>query len=277
MAEKDALREELARLATLEDERIDLAGVALTLAALHLETPRLEEAYTHLDEIVADLAGLAAEAVQPEEKAAALTEVLAVRWGYAGDDEDYDNLDNGNLIRVIERRRGLPVALGILWIHAGRSQGWSIEGLSFPAHFLLRIEDDSGRRVIIDPFHAGRLVDAAGLRELLKTFAGTAAELEPAHYAPVGNRDILLRLQNNNKLRLLRGGRLEEALEIVEEMLLFAPEELLLWREAGMIHVRLGNTRAAIAALEQFVARAPNGAMRTRAVMLLRDLRERLH
>ena len=42
---------------------------------------------------------------------------------YRGDEETYDDLDNANLMRVIERRKGLPVALGILYLYAARSQG----------------------------------------------------------------------------------------------------------------------------------------------------------
>ncbi|WP_457824685.1 transglutaminase family protein, partial [Staphylococcus aureus] len=45
-------------------------------------------------------------------RAAALAELLAGQHGYSGDTETYDDLANANLIRVIERRKGLPVALG---------------------------------------------------------------------------------------------------------------------------------------------------------------------
>jgi len=55
---------------------------------------------------------------------AALTQVMAEEHGYGGDRQHYDDLQNANLIRVIDRRRGLPVALGILYLHAARAQGW---------------------------------------------------------------------------------------------------------------------------------------------------------
>ena len=142
-------------------------------------------------------------------------------------------------MRVIDRRKGLPVALGILYIHAGRAQGWDVAGLGFPGHFLIRLERD-GERLILDPFNEGRVCAAAELRDLLKSTAGSEAELDPSHYATVSDREILLRLQNNIKLRRLQAGDMEGALACTEDMLRIAPDEATQWRDAMVMHQRLG-------------------------------------
>jgi regulator of sirC expression with transglutaminase-like and TPR domain len=266
------IRETLGHLAGLPDAEIDLAGTALALAGLD-QPADLEPYRRHLDELAADARGLAEAGADP---VAALNGAIVGRHRYAGDERDYDNLDNANLMRVIDRRRGLPVTLGILYIHVARRLGWTMHGLAFPSHFLVRLDGAPGR-AILDPFHGGRVLDAVALRDLLKTVAGEAAELKPVHYRAVGNRDILLRLQNNIKLRLLRNGELRRALGVVEGTLLFAPSEALLWREAGMLHLRLDDIPAAIASLEQFVARTGNSGARHRTTALLQELRSRLH
>jgi regulator of sirC expression with transglutaminase-like and TPR domain len=204
-----------------------------------------------------------------------LTGVIADRYGYRGDTLTYEDLQNANLMRVIDRRKGLPVALGILYIHAARAQGWDAAGLAFPGHFLLRLAE-GGQSLIIDPFHEGRARDAAALRELLKTIAGSAAELEPAHYAEASDRDVLLRLQNNLKQRLLQGRRFEEALGVIEGMLLFAPDHAALWQEAGLVNAECGNLRAAMDALERALALCGDEAQRHRTAMLLQQLKARL-
>ena len=61
---------------------------------------------------------------------------------------------------------GLPVALGILCIHAVRAQGWEMAGLNFPGHFLLRIEH-LGQRAILDPYRKCAPQSASDLRALL--------------------------------------------------------------------------------------------------------------
>src|SRR4029077_16348765 len=139
----------------------------------------------------------------PEDMAQVLSEVICGEFRYCGDEETYDDLDNANLMRVIERRKGLPVALGILYLTVARSQGWAAAGLNFPGHFLIRLESRDGRRAIIDPFHEGRVLETPASRQLLKVVSGQAGELEASHYKAVSNRDILLRLQNNVKTRRL--------------------------------------------------------------------------
>src|SRR5262249_58123757 len=99
-----------------------------------------------------------------------------------------------------------------------------MEGLAFPGHFMVRLEED-GRRRIIDPFHEVRVREAAELRELLKSTAGQAAELTPAHYADVSDRAVLLRLQNNVKLRLVQTRQMEPALIAIQTMTLFPPHQ----------------------------------------------------
>jgi len=50
-----------------------------------------------------------------------------------------------------------------------------------------------------------------------------------------------------------------------------------LWHEAGMLHLHLGNLRAAAAALEQYVVRADDGVARHRAAAVLQQLRTQLN
>lgn len=271
------IRADLSRLAGLPDEALDIGEAALALAALaRPERPR-DPYRRFLAELAAETQALAGTAGDAEARAAALAEVVAGRYRFAGDSRDYDELENANLMRVIDRRRGLPVTLGILCIQVGRACGWPMHGLAFPLHFLVRLDGADGRRVILDPFHGAQRLGAAELRALLKTVTGHAAELEPAHYAPVGNRDVLLRLQNNVKFRQLRTAQLAQALDTVEAMLLFAPCQPALWREAGLMHMRLGDKRSAIAALEQFLARTTNTQARHRTSVLLQELRGQLH
>ncbi len=249
----DAIREALEQAGRCGDDDIPLADTALALAAVGRPRVPLDRYRAHLDRLGAEVGDVVGEAedADAQSAAAALRAVMAERYGYRGDDDTYDDLQNASLIRVIDRRKGLPVALGILYIHVARAQGWQMVGLNFPGHFMVRLEVGAGR-VILDPFHAGIVRPAAQLRDLLKTVSGDKAELKPEHYAPVSDREILLRLQNNIKLRHLRQQRLDDALEVIEAMLLIAPEEPWLWRECGILSAKNGNRVAAIAALERF-------------------------
>jgi len=260
------------------DNGFDLAGAALALAALdHPEVP-LAPYRKHLHEIVRDVATAFVKDAGGTPLArciGALNATIRDRHGYQGDRLTYDDLDNANLIRVIDRRKGLPIALGILYMHAARAQGWAVSGLAFPGHFLLRIDHD-GERAIIDPFEEGRQHDAGALRALLRTMQGADATLTPAHYAPVSDREVLLRLQNNVKLRLMQLRETAQAAAAADAMLLFAPAVQVLWRDAGLLHAEAGNLTAAVEALETYLERETGETARRETAKLLQQLRQGL-
>ena len=272
----------LAALASMPDEAIDLAEAALALSALgrRVADPAhdLKPYRQHLSDVASAVGGAHADSRTDSHggRITALNDVLLGMYGYHGDTETYEDLDNADLARVIDRRKGLPVTLGIMYLHAARAQGWRAAGLGFPGHFLIRIEGD-GEAAVVDPFHAGRVLDAAALREMLKAMAGLDAELETAHRQPVSNRDVLLRLQNNIKARCLERGDVARALQTVEAMVLFAPETSYLWRDAGVLNAKLGHYRGALRALERYLAQSGAGPDRDEAEQLLSHVRAGLN
>ena len=266
----------LRAVGTLADEEIDLADAALLLGALDMPNVSLKRYRDHVERLAGDVSALARAGEPLERRRRHLNAVLYDAHGYAGDAETYDAPENANLLQVIDRKVGLPVSLGILYIQAARAQGWVVDGLAFPGHFLVRM-DEGDRRVIVDPFHWGQLLEADHLRGLLKQFRGADAELEPSHYAPVGNRAILLRLQNNIKSRALQASDGARGAAILERMLLIAPEAGGLWHELGMVRARLGTIKGAVEALERSLACPLPEAARSRVEAALASLTTSLH
>ena len=246
-----APRDALDAIGLLPDSEIDLADAALALAAV----------------------------IGPDDLAAqgaALAELLAIRHGYRGDSDTYEDLANANLIRVIERRQGLPVTLGILWLHAAHAAGWGAHGIDFPGHFLVGLEG-ARTQMVLDVFNGGLPLDARELRALLKRVEGTKAELRPGLLVPMSARAVLLRLQNNIKMRRLRAPDLAGALACAEDMLRIAPDEAPLWRETALMHQRLDQVSAALRCYERFLDLVPQGDAATRARAAMEELRSRLN
>lgn len=265
----------------IPDGELDIAATALQFARIDAPEADWPSALAHLSEIArAAVNGAAADpradAGDPARRAMLLAGLLHGRFGYAGDSETYDAPANANLLQVIERRRGLPVALGLLWLHAAEAAGWAAHGLDFPGHFLIGLEGPQGQAVV-DPFQGGHMLEAPALRALLKQMAGAQAEMQPGMLSPVGKRDVLLRLQNNLKLRRLSAGDLDGALRAAEDMLRMAPAVAPLWREVALMHQRLDHIGAALHCLERFLALVPEGDAAHRARALAVELRQRLH
>jgi regulator of sirC expression with transglutaminase-like and TPR domain len=106
---------------------------------------------------------------------------------------------------------------------------------------------------------------------------GEGAELRPGLLRPMGKREVLLRLQNNIKLRLLKAGALPAALACTEDMLRLAPDAAPLWREAGLMNQRMERIGAALACFDRFLALAPEGEAAARIRALAAELRQRLN
>ncbi|MFQ5765250.1 MAG: transglutaminase family protein, partial [Rhodospirillales bacterium] len=195
------IRQRLTAIGESADGDIDLAEAALVLAAVDRPGVPLEPYRRHLERMVADVRAYAGGTEPPADLALrieSLVQVIAQRYGYGGTEEVFDDLDAANLMRVVDSRSGLPVVIGILFIHVARALRWPIAGLDFPGRFLVRIEADGARR-ILDPFDGGRVLEPRDLRDMFKAVAGAHVELTPDHYRVMGNRDILLRLQQNIK------------------------------------------------------------------------------
>ena len=205
-----------------------------------------------------------------------LAAVLHGRMGFSGDTRTYDDLANANLIRVIERRQGLPVALGILWLHAAEAAGWGAHGVDFPGHFLVAMEGARGQ-ALVDVFGGGASLAAPDLRTLIKRVEGERAELRPGLLRPMTRRGVLLRLQNNIKLRRLRAGAIEAALTCTQDMLLLCPDNAVLWREAGLMNRRLDRIGAALQCLDRSLELEPQGEAAERTRSVVEELRHRLN
>ena len=269
------LERALDALLTDPSDAIDVAEAALLFAALDRPRVGLARYRDQLRDLVA-AAGALDNCASADAAAQRMVEALAKGLGFRGDDLTYDDLQNANLIRVLDRRKGLPVALGILYIHVGRAHGWQITGINFPSHFLVSVEGKRGR-ALVDPF-AGRVLESASdVRAFLKAVAGKDAELSPDQLAPMSDRSVLLRLQNNIKARLASQEKFADAARVATRMLRLAPLSWQLAREAALLHARAGSYRAAQALLNGFAARAPDAADRAAAEKLASKLAQALH
>lgn len=274
-------RTHLESLGALPDPEIDLADAALALAALDQPGVSVDRYRNHLKKTGEDVAMRFAElrsagaADDADTRLAALKHTLVDKNGYDGDSRSYDDLQNASLMRVIDRRRGLPITLSILYIHAARAQGWTAYGLELPGHFVCRL-DHEGQRLIFDPFNACNKLEAADLRALVKKALGQNAELSARYFEPASSRAILIRLQNNIKFRQIAAEDYEGALRTVETMRLIDPAEFRLLLDAGVLYARTHQTRAAIDTLEEYIKLAPADRDRHEAALLVQELRKEL-
>ncbi|MET3826448.1 regulator of sirC expression with transglutaminase-like and TPR domain [Sphingomonas sp. PvP055] len=239
--------DDLVRLGLVDDDEIILDEAALALALL--DHPETDDApYLDLFQAITEAleeAAATASAAEPdsEEQAELLAQVIGGAFGFLGDRDTYDDSANADLIRVLDRRRGLPVSLSILYVSAARRMGWMANALDVPGHVLVLIGDEAAP-IMIDPFRGGERVSQEQLVTLLKAMhpgEGPAVR----HVAAMPNRAVLVRLLLNQAKRAEAAGQGRRALTLFERMTVMAPAYPHAWWELARLQLVDGDIPAA--------------------------------
>lgn len=194
-----------------------------------------------------------------EKGVAILADHLYRVLGFRGDDQTYGDPRNSRIDEVIARRRGIPITLAIVFLGLAKRRGVTARGVSFPGHFLVRVErDDGGPPLVLDPFHGGRPMEHADLVRLLRRATGPSARLEPKHLEPASVRAILVRVLQNLKAAHLARGAWAHALVAVSRIVALMPREPSPLRERGMLQAQLGAAAGAREDLERYLTLAPD-------------------
>lgn len=251
------MNDDIIELGLLDDSAIVLDEAALALAAA--DHPEVDLAPYHelLVDIAEHLAEAGSEADSARQRADVLAVTLAETFGFAGDRADYDAPENADLIRVIDRRLGLPVSLSILYVSAARRVGWHADALDVPGHVLALVGDDTAP-VVIDPFRGGAKVNPEQLAALMTR--GHPGE-RPAvqQVATMPDRAVLVRLLANQATRAEAGGLGRRALTLYERMTSFAPAYPHPWWERARLELadgRVADARRSLTAMLE-VTREP--------------------
>jgi regulator of sirC expression with transglutaminase-like and TPR domain len=261
------------QIVSQEDERIDLARAALLIAAE--EYPRLNiERYKDQLDIFADIArARAAEAVDAEDMIAALNETLFTDLGFRGNREHYYDPRNSFLNEVIDRRRGIPITLTVVYMEVARRIGLAVKGVGLPGHFIAKHTSDT-RELFIDPFHGGRLLGEFGCAELLMEMSGGRIKLDPAHLGAVTNKQILTRMLSNLLSIYAGASDHSRALWVVERILILMPDSASHIRDRGLLLAALGDHKEAAAELEHYLELQPQAADRESVRKQINAIRE---
>ncbi|MFF9057727.1 tetratricopeptide repeat protein [Streptomyces sp. NPDC014882] len=219
-------------------ERPDLSLLCLLVGAAADRT--LDEA--GMDGAQVDLDALAGRVPfrpgGPLAWAAALRELLGERLGFGGSAADYERLESSLLHRVLERRRGLPILLSVVWIEVARRAGAPVYGVALPGHFVVGFGPRE-EQVLVDPFDGGRVLTGRDA-ELLVT-GTTGSPLEPSMLEPAGTLDVVRRiLRNVRAWAAVRPERSDVALWAVELALLLPSHPARLRYERGQLLVQRG-------------------------------------
>ncbi|WP_421933533.1 transglutaminase family protein [Phenylobacterium sp.] len=236
---------------------------AAIACALHEDPSRDAQAARDLGEVGVDRLTQRLASESPEE---ALAEAMAGDLGLGGDLFTYEHPDNADILAVAERRKGLPVALGVYYLHVSRRCGLSVQGVDFPGHFLLRIETQEGP-LALDPYAEGRVVLPSELtrRALHAGLTPNVADRLDRLMAPAPDRAVLIRLQNNIFARASAAGDFARAERAALRRALLDPLDHRPWLDVAAAREGQGALAGALQALAQASSLDGGAALAARA------------
>jgi regulator of sirC expression with transglutaminase-like and TPR domain len=146
-----------------------------------------------LDDLSARCRELIAEPLSVREKCRVINRVLFHENGFRGNLEHYTDPLNSFLPIVLERRKGIPLSLSIVYLLVAQRLGIDLEPVGMPGHFMVGcyLEDAP---LFIDPFEQGAFRTPQEVFALMK-----AGPIVPriSDLAPTTVREVLCRSCRN--------------------------------------------------------------------------------
>jgi len=222
--DKQSARKLFTEIVRKNPEEIDLPKAALLIAAE--EYPALSiEAYLNklsdLGDKVADrVAGQAGEDV----RISALHDFLFLEYGLRGNSEDYYDPRNSFLNEVLDRRKGIPITLCLVYKEIAKRIGLRMDAIGLPGHLVLRYES-GGTQSYVDPFNPAHKMDLDGCHELVRQVYQREVELSQEQLSPIDNRQYLVRILNNLSGIYRRLGDFRRGLLALERIAILSPAD----------------------------------------------------
>ncbi|RDH81638.1 MAG: hypothetical protein DIZ80_16340 [endosymbiont of Galathealinum brachiosum] len=201
------------------DNDISLAKAALMIARLEYPELDIDDYLSKIHNIAEEINNRLPATANAAEILKQLNHVLFIEKGYEGNSTSYYDPRNSFLNDVIERKLGIPISLSILYIELGNALGLPLSGVSFPGHFLVKLEISDGA-IVLDPYFGGISLNEEDIEERLREYYGSKLNKSRAQgvLASSTNKEIVLRVMRNLRNLYLQEENWTKALPLADIM-----------------------------------------------------------
>jgi regulator of sirC expression with transglutaminase-like and TPR domain len=248
--------------ASLVQSDLDFPLLEAAISIAHDEYPELDVqgVLGEVDQLLARIRRRIPSDAVPLQKLRLLNQFFFRDLAFGANANDYYDPDNSFVHALLKTRRGIPIALAVLWMELAQGVGLTVRGVAFPGHFLVRVDLPLGQAVI-DPLD-GKSLSREVLVERLEPFRRRTGHTDDAE-APLGlflktapSRDIIARMLHNLKEIYRAQQDWQRMLATQERLIVLLPESWSEYRDRGLAHAELGNTEQALADLECYLVHA---------------------
>ncbi|MCE2413615.1 transglutaminase family protein [Candidatus Poribacteria bacterium] len=265
--------------ANLNSTEVELATGALLIAQSEYRELNIENYLHQLDEMADTVRERIQETTLPEAHITVLNQYLFQEKGFTGNTDNYYALGNNFLNFVLDKKTGIPITLGVVYIEVGRRAGLPLVGVNFPGHFLVRYQREH-LDILLDVFENGSFMCEDALQTKLQETHGDSVPLESSMLVEATDKEILARILRNLTRAYTLLENYDKALTAAERITWLLPNVAADYRLLGYLHYKNHAYSEGIAAFEtylQLTNAPPDATAVERNIQHLQKLLSRLN
>ena len=245
------------------DAEFPLLEAAVSLAQDEYPALDVQQVLGEVDQLLARLKRRVPVDAAQLQKLRALNQFFFRDLSFRANVNNYYDPDNSYLNVVLRTRCAIPISLAVLWLELAQGMGLSARGVSFPGHFMVKVNLPKGQ-VVIDPLD-GQSLSREQLAERLEPFrrsSGLVDEFE----VPLGlylqaapPREIVARMLRN--LKEIHGSQEDwpRMVLVLDRLIVLMPLVWAEYRDRGLAHAEMGHTALAVRDLETYLSKVEEG------------------
>jgi regulator of sirC expression with transglutaminase-like and TPR domain len=263
------------------DADFALLEAAVSLAQDEYPDISVQQVLGEIDQLLARLTRRLPADAGPLQKLRTLNQFVYRDLNFAGNFNNYTDPDNSFVHVVLRTRLAIPISMAVIWLELAQGIGLKARGVSFPGHFMVKVNLSEGQ-VVIDPL-TGQSMSREELAERLEPFRRMNGLIDEQE-VPLGlylqaapPRDIIARMLHNLKEIHAAQEDWPRLIAVLDRLIVLMPLAWSEYRDRGLAHAEAGHPGHALEDLETYLANA--GAVSDHAAITARaaELRRAMH
>lgn len=245
------------------DADLPLLEAAVSLAQDEYPELAVQQVLGEVDQLLVRLQRRLPGDAGPLQKLRVLNQFVYRDLNFAGNFNNYTDPDNSYVHVVLRTRLAIPISLAVVWLELAQGIGLKARGVSFPGHFMVKVNLSEGQ-VVIDPL-TGQSLSREDLAERLEPYRDLASLVEEQEL-PLGlylqaapSRAILARMLHNLKEIHVAQEDWARLIAVQDRLIILLPGAWHEVRDRGLAHAEAGHPGHALEDLETYLANTTDG------------------
>ncbi|MDD2843712.1 MAG: tetratricopeptide repeat protein [Rhodoferax sp.] len=242
------------------DADFPLLEAAISLAQDEYPDLSVQQVLGDVDQLLARLKRRLPEDAGSLQRLRALNQFVYRDLNFGGNFNNFMDPDNSYVHVVLRTRLAIPISLAVIWLELAQGIGLKVRGISFPGHFMVKVNLTEGQ-VVIDPL-TGKSLSREELSERLAPFHDISG-FDDDQELPLGlylqaapPRDIIARMLFNLKDIHAAQEDWPRLISVLDRLIVLLPEAWPEYRDRGLAHAEAGHPGHALEDLETYLANA---------------------